>query len=48
MELITSFQQNENVKNIADINIMIRGNEKFIDIEIKNINDEAWVGFSFS
>ncbi len=47
LELLRSFQQNDNVQNIEDITIMIRGNEKFIDIKIENINDRAWVGFNF-
>jgi hypothetical protein len=47
VELLKSFQKGENVQNIKDITVMIRGNDKFMDIEIENINDRAWVGFDF-
>ena len=46
-EILASFRQGENQQNIDGVKIMIRGKGKFIDIDIENINDRAWVGFDF-
>jgi hypothetical protein len=46
-ELLNSFQNLTNDENVEDVTIMIRGKEKFIDIQIENINDRAWIGFDF-
>lgn len=47
LEILNSFNQGVNQQNVDDVTIMIRGKEKFIDINIANINDKAWIGFDF-
>lgn len=47
IELLVSFMLGENQQKIDDVTIMIRGKAKFIDIDIENINNRAWVGFDF-
>ncbi|MBM3456406.1 MAG: hypothetical protein FJX80_14920 [Bacteroidetes bacterium] len=46
-EVLESFRQGEEQQNIDGVTIMIRGKTKFIDINIENINNRAWVGFDF-
>lgn len=46
IKILTSIGSNSSY-NIDGVSIMVRGKRNFIDVEIENIHDKAWVGFDF-
>ena len=47
MAILNELNKGQDIQEIEGVTITIRGKEKFLDINIEGINDEAWVGFDF-